>query len=176
MNNSMREVLEAMSNHPSWKTIATEYSGIKYSSRLEASWAQYFDHHGIDHRYQFDQVDLEVCRYTPDFWLPDFRVWIEIKPYRQYKPHSKCFRLAELQNVLVLLVQGRPSTGDHVVDIFERGDESVYGARSMLADPEIKPSRVGFSFDMDGVELGEFKLINRRGEVLIFTKSRSLAG
>jgi len=59
----------------------TLYSGVWFRSRLEARWAMFFDGIGAWWRYEPEQFELDNgAMYTPDFWLPDVELHIEIKP------------------------------------------------------------------------------------------------
>lgn len=63
------------------KAIETEYQGYKFRSRLEARWAVFFDHLKIAWEYEVEGFDLgNGLFYLPDFWLPDFKDYVEIKP------------------------------------------------------------------------------------------------
>lgn len=67
------------------KAIETEYNGYRFRSRLEARWAVFFDAAEIKYEYEPEGFevkvsDKEVYRYLPDFYLPDFDLWVEVKP------------------------------------------------------------------------------------------------
>lgn len=68
------------------KAIDTEYAGHLFRSRLEARWAYVFDLMKI--RWEYEPAGFEVSarltgsegfRYLPDFWLPDLKLWVEVK-------------------------------------------------------------------------------------------------
>lgn len=70
------------------KAIETRYAGCRFRSRLEARWAVFFDNLGI--KWQYEPQGLNVSyrltrcgegtfNYLPDFYLPDFGVWAEVK-------------------------------------------------------------------------------------------------
>ena len=59
--------------------IETRYAGILFRSRIEARWALFFDTLGVPYEYEKEGFDLDGLRYLPDFWLPDQRIWYEIK-------------------------------------------------------------------------------------------------
>jgi len=62
------------------KAIETRYKGYRFRSRLEARWAVFFDALGIKWEYEKEGYDLGAAGwYLPDFWLPDQKVWIEVK-------------------------------------------------------------------------------------------------
>jgi hypothetical protein len=63
------------------KAIETAYRGYRFRSRLEARWAVFFDALGVAWEYEKEGYDLgDAGWYLPDFWLPDQKCWIEIKP------------------------------------------------------------------------------------------------
>ena len=62
---------------PEPKPIPTKYNGVQSRSRLEARWALFFDQLGIDYRYEFEGFQLRSGWYLPDFYLPQFDVFIE---------------------------------------------------------------------------------------------------
>ncbi|WP_299313471.1 hypothetical protein [uncultured Halomonas sp.] len=62
------------------KAIETIYKGYRFRSRLEARWAVFFDALGIEWEYEPEGFDLgEAGWYLPDFYLPEHKVWIEVK-------------------------------------------------------------------------------------------------
>jgi len=80
------------------KAIETHYNGYRFRSRLEARWAQFFDYvcPGIKYQYEPEGFDLDGVYYLPDFYLPDFDTWVEIKPrtgkYLDKEAHAKVLR------------------------------------------------------------------------------------
>ena len=62
------------------KAIETVYNGYKFRSRLEARWAVFFDAAGIKYEYEPEGFDLGGVWYLPDFYLPWFKCYVEIKP------------------------------------------------------------------------------------------------
>lgn len=74
------------------KAIQTRYKNCKFRSRLEARWAVFFDHCGVEWQYEPEGFDLSAeldnfaysqgdwdGAYLPDFYLPEFGTWVEIK-------------------------------------------------------------------------------------------------
>lgn len=60
-----------------YSSTRMEYKGIIFRSRLEVTWALFFDILGIRYYYE---PQLPRVQYRPDFWLPTFQSYIEIKP------------------------------------------------------------------------------------------------
>lgn len=59
-----------VANAKSIKPIETEYSGVRFRSRLEARWAVFFDALGISWEYEPEGFELPSGRrYLPDFRL-----------------------------------------------------------------------------------------------------------
>ena len=134
------------------KSVRTEYGDNFYRSKLEANWARYFDRNCIEHEHKYEstQFDLGRHKYTPDFCFPGFGLWVEIKPFRQYKPHSKCFHLAIESCQTVRLVQGSPER--HVVDLFDPRAHRRYAHHTVVREAAIKPSKEFFQFPKNPVD------------------------
>ena len=74
------------------KAIPTKYNGILFRSRLEARWAYYFDLLKIKWIYEIEGFILsDGSKYLPDFYLPDFNCFCEIKPFKQKDPRWQLF-------------------------------------------------------------------------------------
>jgi hypothetical protein len=60
--------------------IQTVYNGYRFRSRLEARWAVFFDAIGMKYEYEPEGYDLgDGVRYLPDFYLPDYNCFAEVK-------------------------------------------------------------------------------------------------
>ena len=105
------------------KPIETVYKGYRFRSRLEARWAVWLDALGIKYEYEHQGYDLDGVWYLPDFWVPEWKVFIEVKPFGQLSEDAslKCWRLADQHDdyVLVLAICGNPWVGEHVVHVFD---------------------------------------------------------
>lgn len=65
------------------QAIATTYGGRRFRSRLEARWAVFFEALAVAWSYEPEGFELASGqRYLPDFWLPDLRLWLEVKGTR----------------------------------------------------------------------------------------------
>jgi len=98
------------------KAIETVYNGYKFRSRLEARWAVFFDALGIRYEYEKEGYQLpDGTKYLPDFWLPEFSLWVEVKPSQEHKSFewmqadNKAKQLRTVTGNPVLIVRGDPA-------------------------------------------------------------------
>lgn len=64
------------------KPIETHYNGYRFRSRLEARWAVFFDSMRVEWEYEKEGFNLgKGVKYLPDFWLPRFGGWVEVKSH-----------------------------------------------------------------------------------------------
>jgi hypothetical protein len=61
------------------KAIPTEYKGIVFRSKLEASYAKTLDDLQIKWTYEHNGYDIDGVKYLPDFWLPEISTFLEVK-------------------------------------------------------------------------------------------------
>jgi hypothetical protein len=132
------------------RAITTRYKGFAFRSRLEARWAVYFDHMGIRWEYEPEGFELgNGLRYLPDFWLPDFKLWVEIKPTAPDDVGiEKATRLAE-NHFAVLILCGMPRADESGVGLFfgwDCGESSAGFAAGRRAGhfAELKPDCPAF--------------------------------
>lgn len=59
--------------------IPTRFDGILFRSRTEARWAVLFKHLDLKYRYEDEGFQLPSFWYLPDFWLPEWRAFAEVK-------------------------------------------------------------------------------------------------
>lgn len=95
------------------KPIETVYNGYRFRSRLEARWAVFFDAAGIKYEYEPEGYVFEDgTKYLPDFFLPDFKIYCEIKPSREMDD-GKAEKFAFTpESAGVLVCYGQPSDHD----------------------------------------------------------------
>ncbi len=91
------------------KPIETHYKGYRFRSRLEARWATFFDALGLSWEYEKEGFDLDGKYYLPDFWLPQARMWAEVKG-ETFTSEEKalCAALASQTRCCVLMLAGVP--------------------------------------------------------------------
>jgi hypothetical protein len=105
------------------QTIPTTYNGIKYRSRLEARWAVFFNELGIKHRYEFEGFSLENKEYyLPDFYLPDYSIYCEVKPnFEEVDKNKKTFVNFSKTGQWLLLSVDTPNVNTTI--LFIKNDE-----------------------------------------------------
>lgn len=87
------------------KPIETQYKGYRFRSRLEARWAVFLDALKIRWEYEKEGYQLESGWYLPDFWLPQFNMFLEVKKEQLEKEDlSKARALAFGDNGFPVLV------------------------------------------------------------------------
>ena len=94
------------------KTKPTLYKGTWYDSRTEAKYALAWDLLGIRYKTEEEKfVDYEGRGFIPDFFLPDFGLWVEVAssdPGSQARKKPRCQALADTTGQPVLLTMGFP--------------------------------------------------------------------
>ncbi len=95
-----------------FRAIETRYNGYRFRSRLEARWAVFFDALGVRYEYEPEGLIIDGTPYLPDFWMPEWDMWAEIKPKQAQDDHTLPFalmqRLSEVSGKGVLLLAGGP--------------------------------------------------------------------
>lgn len=91
------------------KAIETRYKGYRFRSRLEARWAVFFDAIPLAWEYEPEGVVLPSGPYLPDFYLPRFDVWAEVKPADDTFNWPQAFELAAYKKRPVLALIGSPA-------------------------------------------------------------------
>ena len=96
------------------KAIETPYRGIKFRSRLEARWAVFFDELKILYLYEAEGFDIDGVWYLPDFYLPAFDTYVEIKPSHDISMNelNKINKLAQYKSLFVVYGNPAPYEGD----------------------------------------------------------------
>jgi hypothetical protein len=98
------------------KAIETQYKGYRFRSRTEARWAVFFD--ALDIKWEYEKEGYEFddgTRYLPDFYLNDFRMFIEIKgEYPTDIEKSKARKLYKTTNCPIIILVGNPSVISYV--------------------------------------------------------------
>lgn len=89
--------------------IAIHYAGCKYRSRTEARWAVFFDALGLRFQYEFEGLEIRSGAYLPDFWIPDLKLFMEIKGDEPTEMgRRKCAEVCEAAQCAMILAVGAP--------------------------------------------------------------------
>lgn len=94
IKDSIKQKIENENWHLSFSKSRTfEYKGIKFQGSWEVAFAKYLDNKNIKwerphktYKYVFEN---ENHRYLPDFYLPEYNLYIEIKGYPTKRDFSK---------------------------------------------------------------------------------------
>lgn len=108
--------------------IETIYQRNRFRSRLEAQWAVFYDRLGIRWVYEAQGYRdmFNEKRYLPDFFVPDFEVYVEIKPLNGDSHDQRTTWLAHTGDRPVLTLFGRPGSPNQVK--YQARDVSIAGA------------------------------------------------
>lgn len=95
------------------RAIETTYQGYRFRSRLEARWAVFFNALGVAWVYEEQGFALRSGLYLPDFFLPEYRLYVEIKPIGagDETASALCRDLAQESGADVALMLGVPDNG-----------------------------------------------------------------
>lgn len=98
------------------KAIQTLYKGYRFRSRTEARWAVYFDAIGIQWEYEKEGFHLASGElYLPDFWLPEVKMWAEVKGEHATIPEmDKVWHLGTESGHRCLMLEGPPDARAYV--------------------------------------------------------------
>lgn len=126
------------------KAIETDFLWYRFRSRLEARWAIFFNVGGIRFEYEPEGIDDGSTLYLPDFYLPDYDMFVEVKPDR---PNSKEELKKPLQCVLdnkiqrLMILQAIPQKTEcecwwYPFIYYHNGSQDAVSARCVIT-PEI---------------------------------------
>jgi len=115
------------------KPIETVYKGYRFRSRLEARWAVFFDAMGIKWEYEKEGYVLDdKTLYLPDFWLPESKAFVEVKPEALSDIEiNKCEQLAK--EFSVILAVGMPEPKAYTRLSWDEGE--IITCRECDCDP-----------------------------------------
>lgn len=101
--------------------IETIYRGYKFRSRLEARWASFLD--ALREPWEYEKEGYRVqwfnepeAYYLPDFWLPRFDAFLEVKGAPPTDAERNLCRALMADKYPVVLAHGVP--GDHFLEVF----------------------------------------------------------
>lgn len=138
----------------------TLYNGYRFRSRLEARWAVFFDALGIRYEYEPEGYNLpNGIGYLPDFYLPDLKIWIEVKGIHNKIDSDKIynFDLGNKNNSEyrdIIMVGDIPPETDDVVnwayETYRKGEKFINGFMDFPYLPCVCPTCGKFGFEFDG--------------------------
>ena len=73
--------------------IPTQYHGVQMRSKFEARVAKKLDSYGVKWEYEPQRFNLGSTTYMPDFYLPEFDIWLEAKPSNDYEKFPKLYKV-----------------------------------------------------------------------------------
>jgi len=126
---------------PSFTAIPTQYKGLQFRSRLEATWAAFFDL--VDWPWEYEPFDLKG--YIPDFVLKFPKpMLVEVKPamsLAEMEPHRAKIEASGWEGEYLILGAGP-------LAVHRNYNSDIIGG--MLENPEM-----GYGGGFDGAAFGE---------------------
>ena len=129
------------------RAIETEYRGYRFRSRTEARWAVFLDAAGIVWQYEAEGFNVGGVRYLPDFFLPELKTYVEVKPTRGAAEQAAplLLKLAAASGCHGVFAVGSPTVGSPDQLLVGRAD---FHGRVVLDRADIQQCRfcagVGF--------------------------------
>lgn len=160
--------------------IPTEYRGVLFRSRTEARWATLLDLMGIRWEYEAEGYQLQSCWYLPDFWLPQFNAFAEVKGTAEQWDDTATTKYKELALTTgrcVLLLDSFMPDNHHVRAVLPQVDVDE-AMQLWVAIPEsIRQGRLWFEFDemcaLEDAESGWFSACDYAMNAKFAPKQRS---
>jgi hypothetical protein len=120
------------------KAIPTKYKGFLFRSKKEAHWAVFFDAAKIKYEYEPEGYENDKIKYLPDFYLPDFDLYVEVKRDTEVgrkEVFEKCENAiqwgGEIKQILILseVPEGKSVDGGlwHFPVLFWKADHVSWG-------------------------------------------------
>jgi len=125
------------------KAIETVYDGYRFRSRLEARWAVFFNTLQIKYEYEKEGFDIDGLWYLPDFYLPDYSMWIEIKPESfVFGSDEKINAFTKATDDTFLLICGIPKENRYTIRLLsglheDFGEPWTFGLARKSINPEL---------------------------------------
>ncbi len=145
--------------------IETRYRGYRFRSRLEARWAVFFDVMGIQYLYEHQGFDINGRWYLPDFYLPEFSTYAEVKPKRFTREE---YDLAAALGCLLL--DGVPEVRYYA--LAHRCGEVVPGVLPVPGQRHEADGPVPALLGWGGLWPGEFRVVGRQGAPVVQLRGR----
>lgn len=118
--------------------IETKALGYRFRSRTEARWAIFFDAGHIRYEYEPEGIKDGDIMYLPDFYLPDFDLYVEVKPERpgaleELKKPLALVHRNKIQRLLILPNIPQKTEFEYWWYLFAYYHNGVQGARTARA-------------------------------------------
>ncbi len=132
------------------------YNDIKMRSRYECRFANYLDIKNIDWEYEKSFIkyvdEIKNRRYLPDFYLPEFDLYVEIKGWVTESTIDKLYKVSSQNNIHILIIDGTTlkSFGKYAEVEFTNIKKKLFQANT-------EPSQIRNS--LEGVETRDENLI-----------------
>jgi hypothetical protein len=116
------------------KALPTIWNGITFRSRAEARWAVLFETAGIAWEYEKEGYDVNGRWYLPDFYLPAFPMWFEVKPNVEPEVLTHFADLCRLSHKRGIIAWGPPTPKVAILQVFGTSGRLRKDPYALLAD------------------------------------------
>lgn len=123
------------------------HRGNLFRSRLEVKWATFFESLGVSYRYEPKGFRLAEGKiyYTPDFYLPAYQKYVEIKPYTPDQDEILKARLLVAETgCTTFIISGEPWPGEYRMLPVLPGPRTLYRQYRTKAFPQTDPRAIGY--------------------------------
>lgn len=115
--------------------LPSVYLGITFRSRTEARWAVLFQELGLEWNYEPEGHGLSGRGYLPDFYLPQLRLYVEVKPDETDGSERSVFaELIRETGKRGVIAYGPPSPGRRNLLYFPQNPEDPEARYALLED------------------------------------------
>ena len=114
-------------------SIPTDWNGWRFRSRLEARWAIFFTEMGI--KFDYEPIGFKLddgCKYLVDFWLPQIKMFAEVKcGFPTERESAKAQLLHKGSGANVIFLDGAPDFRRYYAVVMDCG---LYNLVPLLLD------------------------------------------
>lgn len=138
------------------------YNGVKFRSTLEARWAIFFDACGLNWVYEPECFELQAGNYTPDFYLKEYDLYVEIKPNLDwYNDKYDLYRYSQCPGTLLVLSVPFPSIkeGSAVFGLLNHIPDRILvnnDCRELIVIANFCPNSKYEPFFYSGLKIGDY--------------------
>lgn len=129
------------------------YKGVDFDTELEARYAVFFYHLGIEWEYKTRRVYLPTFRngewYTPSFWFPGLQMFGDVKEVSLFVDYERMLQASGIMKTDGIVLHGMPESAIYSVASFVDGNDEEYKMRFIKYGIDIGPTENDEGFPED---------------------------